>query len=81
MAPYSCLTGGCGQGVGLCSQGRSDRSRGNGLELRQGRVRVGVRGHFCPGRVVRHRHRLPGEGAPALGAFKKCVDAALGDRV
>jgi len=69
--------------VGLFSQVTSNRTRGDGLQLHQGRFRLEIGKNFFPERVVRLWPRLPmavGE-SPSLERFKNRVDVALGDRV
>ena len=58
----------------------SDRMRGNGFKLRQGRFRLDIRRQFFHPEGGDALNRLPKEAvnAPSLQAFKARLDVALG---
>lgn len=58
----------------------SDRIRGKGFEVEEGRFRLAIRRKFFMQRVVRLWPRLPGEATNALSlqAFKTMLDGDLG---
>ncbi|GAB0190744.1 hypothetical protein GRJ2_001539700 [Grus japonensis] len=70
-------------GEGLFTRAWSDRTRGNGFKLKEGRFRLDIRKKFFTARVVRHWSRLPREAvdAPSLAVFKARLDGALGNVV
>ncbi|GAB0185575.1 mitochondrial enolase superfamily member 1 [Grus japonensis] len=84
IAAYQYLKGAYRKaGEGLFIRECSDRTRGNGFKLKEGRFRLEIRKKFFTVRVVRHWNRLPREivEAPSLEVFKARLDGALGNVV
>jgi len=61
----------------------SDRTRGNGSKLKEGRFRLDIRKKLFTMRVVKHWNRLPSEAvaAPSLAVFKARLDGALSNLI
>ena len=71
------------EGEWLFTRVDSDRTRGNGFKLRQGRFRLDLRRKFFHPEGGDTLNRLPKEAvdAPSLEAFKARLDVALGSLV
>jgi len=70
-------------GDGLFTGACSDRTRGNGFKLKEGRLRLHTRKILFAMRVVRHWNRLPRAvvAAPSLEVFKAGLDGALSNLI
>jgi len=61
----------------------SDRTRGNGSKLKEGRFILDIKKKFFTMRVVKHWNMLPREAvdAPSLEVFKARLDGTLSNLV
>ena len=78
-APFQCLKKKAGEG--LFSRAFRDRTKCNGLKLKEAVFRMDIGKNFFTVRVVRHWKRLCGEimAAPFLAVFKASLDEVLSD--
>ncbi|GAB0205779.1 hypothetical protein GRJ2_003043500 [Grus japonensis] len=84
IAAFQYLKGACKRaGEGLFTKACSDRTRDNGLKLKESRFRLGIRKKIFSLRVPRHWNKLSREvvDAPSLEVFKARLDGALGNLV
>jgi len=67
----------------LFSRAWSDRTRGNGFKVKEGRCRLDIRKKFFTIRMVKHWNRLPREvvNAPSLEIFKFRLDRTLSNLI
>ena len=69
-------------GKGLFIRAGSNRARGNGFKLEEGRFRLDIRKKVFTMRMAMHWNRLPSEvSAPSLEAFKAGLDGAVSNLV
>jgi len=61
----------------------SDRTRGNGCKLKEGRLKLDIRKKLFTMRMVKLWHSLPREAvdAPSLEVFKARLDGALSNLI
>ena len=72
------------EGRQLLERADNSRTRGNGLKLKEGRLRLDISGKFFTERVVRGWNSCPERlwmPRPSLEAFKARLDGALGSLV
>jgi len=70
-------------GKGLFTRACSDRTRGSGFKLKEGKFGLDIRKKFFPLWVVWHWNRLPRDvvDTPSLELFKARLDGALSNLV